>query len=406
MISKAASARAEGTFARLLAPFAVAEFFTDYWETKPLHVGRAAPGNYNSVLTLGALDEYFQAGNLTPSFLRVIKSNVDCELDAWTTIEKRKNTDPYRVVVTEKLFWLFGHGATIIINAAQTAIPSLKSWCAELERELEISIQPNIYITPADAEGFGYHYDSHDVFILQISGSKRWRLYDYHVKLPVAVEPIAAADYEGTTPMQTVEMKAGDLLYLPRGTVHYASTSDEASIHITIGLMSHYKFNLLEDLAVLAREDENFRRALPHGFSDPKQCDLFIEEFTAELRNLIEQVGIKKLLDHNRAAVRNRTANNRSRFIDLVLVDRLTVDSVVSRRDGANSRLEQRGDALTIEFAQQEFSFPHFMFDSLNSLPQDQPIRIRELKGLLSDSGKLELVKTFVRAGLLTIEKI
>jgi ribosomal protein L16 Arg81 hydroxylase len=406
LISRATSAQAEGLFAKLLAPLAVADFFGDYWETQPLHVSRAEPGYYDNVLTPAGLDEYFQAGNLSPSFLRVVKSKVDCELNAWTTIEKRKNTDPYHVVVTEKLFSLFSGGATIIINAAQTAIPSLKSWCAELQRELEIAIQPNIYITPPQGEGFGHHYDPHDVFILQINGSKRWRLYDYHVKLPVIVEPLAAADYEGATPRQTVDMKPGDLLYLPRGTVHYATTSDETSIHVTLALMSHYKLNLLEDLALIAREDETFRRALPHGFSDSKQRDLFIEEFIADLRNLVQQADVKRLLDHNRAAVRIHPINNHSRFTDLIRLDGLRLDSVISRRQGTDFRRDQNDSNLVIKFAEQEFSFPNFMLDSLNSVLQDRPIMVADIRGLLSDAGKLELAKTLVRAGLLTIEKV
>jgi ribosomal protein L16 Arg81 hydroxylase len=406
LISKAASARAEGTFARLLAPVTVADFFGDYWETQPLHVSRAAPGYHDNVLRLSALDEYFQAGNLNPSFLRVVKSNVDCELETWTVIEKRKNTDPYRVVLTEKLFWLFCSGATLIINAAQTAIPSLKSWCTDLQRELEIAIQSNIYITPPQGEGFGFHYDPHDVFILQISGSKRWRLYDYDVRLPVTTEPLAISTYEGATPQQTIDLQAGDLLYLPRGTVHYASTSNEASIHVTVALMSHYKFNLLEDLALIAREHENFRRALPHGFSNPKRRESFIEEFTTELRNLVQQLDIKRLLDNNRAAVRTQPINNRSRFSDLVLLGDLTLDSIVSRRHETDFQLDQNESDLIIKFAQQQFLFPSFMLDSLNSVLQDRPIIVGEIRGLLSDAGKLEFVKTLVQAGLLTIERV
>ena len=35
-------------------------------------------------------------------------------------------------------------------------------------------MQINAYITPPENQGFAAHYDTHDVFVLQVSGSKRW----------------------------------------------------------------------------------------------------------------------------------------------------------------------------------------------------------------------------------------
>lgn len=406
LISKAALLPAEGTFARLLAPFPVEEFFRDHWENKPLHIHRGVVDYYNDVLTLSALDQYFQAGNLAPYFLRVVKSGVDCELDGWTRIDKRKNTDPYRVVVSEKLFSLFGEGATIIINAAQTAIPSLAAWSATLEEELEILVQPNIYVTPPGAGGLGYHYDSHDVFVMQISGKKLWRLYDSPERLPVRTESLAAGDYQTRVPQQSVEMGAGDFLYLPRGTVHRANTSDEASIHITVALMSGYWFDLVEELAGIAQQDEVFRRALPHGFSSAADRAGFVEEFSQRLQALTGSVAIDTLLDRRRADFRNRRLVHReARFADLILLDQLSLNSVVSRRKLVDYRVEPGAENLIIKCAQEELTLPRFMAETLDSLLQDRPYAVRDLKGLISAAGKLELVRKFVRAGLLKIEQ-
>ena len=37
----------------------------------------------------------------------------------------------------------------------------------------------NVYVTPANSVGFVSHFDSHDVFVLQLYGSKNWRVYDH-----------------------------------------------------------------------------------------------------------------------------------------------------------------------------------------------------------------------------------
>ena len=46
-----------------------------------------------------------------------------------------------------------------------------------LEREFSTRFQANIYLTPGNAQGFHPHYDSHDVFVVQLQGTKRWRVW-------------------------------------------------------------------------------------------------------------------------------------------------------------------------------------------------------------------------------------
>src|SRR5439155_21535439 len=72
-------------------------------------------------------------------------------------------------------------------------------------------------------------------------------------------------------PAREIELRAGDLLYLPRGHGHEARTGETMSIHVTLGLYAVTWADLL-CLAVYqaAQSDVRFRRALPPGFaSDP-----------------------------------------------------------------------------------------------------------------------------------------
>ena len=50
--------------------------------------------------------------------------------------------------------------------------------CAETRSgDFSCGCQANVYFTPPRAQGFKTHHDTHDVFILQLLGSKRWRTY-------------------------------------------------------------------------------------------------------------------------------------------------------------------------------------------------------------------------------------
>jgi ribosomal protein L16 Arg81 hydroxylase len=394
-----------GTFSRLISPVTLEDFFRVHWEKAPLHVVRETADYYHDTLSLPELDSYLEQGHLSPYFLRVISNGVDCDANQWTRIEQRKNTEPYRVVEVERLFALFNQGATIIINAAQTAIPTLRAFCASLQGDLRIRLQANLYVTPPCSRGFDFHFDPHDVFIMQISGTKKWRLYDYQVKLPVVAGSLDSNDYEQKSPKQIAEMKPGDLLYLPRGTVHLANTSATSSIHITISLMSRYWFSLLEQLAHVAQKEEPFRHALPHGFSSESEKSTAIEEICERLKEFVANTDIRTFFDDCEAEFSaGQNAARTSRFSDLIQLDNLTLDSIVSLRACIGERLTKDGDRLIVKCDAEIITLPHFMAPTLQSLMHDAPFAVRELGGPVSDSGKLELAKRFVQAGLLRIE--
>ena len=65
-------------------------------------------------------------------------------------------------------------GATLVLQALHRTWPPLIRFGTELAAELGHPVQINAYITPPENQGFAAHYDTHDVFVLQVAGSKRW----------------------------------------------------------------------------------------------------------------------------------------------------------------------------------------------------------------------------------------
>jgi JmjC domain len=396
-----------GTFAWLLAPTTVADFFSRFWETAPLHVCRDAADYYGGLLSVDELDRYFLANNLSPHFLRVIQEGRDCPWSGWTRREKRKNTDPYLVADVEQIFSLFRQGASIVINAGQTAIPSLAEFCRALEPELKVRVQPNVYISPPRMRGLDPHFDPHDVFILQIRGAKEWQLYDYPQKLPVRAAPIDAREYLDKEPQQRVLLRAGDLLYLPRGTVHCAGTTDQSSVHVTVGLMSRYWFHLVEELARLAESDAAFRRTLPHGLNSVEDQAVFAQEFKERLKELVSRVEVATLLERCRAEfVASESKDRRGRFADLLQVSNLGLDSVIVRRTDMAPGIEEDTTSIHVQVGREEISFPLFLRESVRAMLSDVPFAVREIAGPVTDTGKLDLARRFVEAGLLRVVSI
>ncbi|GBG29628.1 Bifunctional lysine-specific demethylase and histidyl-hydroxylase NO66 [Hondaea fermentalgiana] len=175
--------------------------------------------------------------------------------------------------VTEKSMRAHLKSSTVQFFQPQRYVNALWKHMASLEADFDALWGANVYITPPGTQGLAPHYDDVDVFVLQCAGEKRWFVHD-------AAEPhqVLAMEYSedlqrlGKKRMEVV-LRPGDLLYLPRGTTHYAQAEgSEHSVHITLSTHQNQTFyNFLEAsftklLDAAASSDVRFRRGLPVGY--------------------------------------------------------------------------------------------------------------------------------------------
>ena len=130
----------------------------------------------------------------------------------------------------------------------------LKTFSKMLSLSIGVYARLNMYVTPYGKAGFKSHFDSHDVYVLQIEGSKRWRVYPTPlVKYPVSdwgESQLSKFRSRLGKPLLDVVLNAGDALFIPRGFVHEADCKDIASkssqqdietlasVHITLAIMT------------------------------------------------------------------------------------------------------------------------------------------------------------------------
>ena len=77
------------------------------------------------------------------------------------------------------------------------------------------------------------HFDDHDLLVVQLRGTKRWYVSSRPSELNNVWATIPSTPPE-LGPHDTVDVRPGDILYLPRGTWHSVD-SDTASLHVSIG---------------------------------------------------------------------------------------------------------------------------------------------------------------------------
>ncbi len=73
---------------------------------------------------------------------------------------------------------LHDDGATVVLQGLQLTDPHLAKVSNNLALALDHPVQVNAYLSPPAAHGLELHYDLHDVFVVQLEGAKRWRVWD------------------------------------------------------------------------------------------------------------------------------------------------------------------------------------------------------------------------------------
>jgi ribosomal protein L16 Arg81 hydroxylase len=136
-----------------------------------------------------------------------------------------------------------------------------------LGQELGHRFQTNLYLTPPNGKGFTPHWDNHDVFVLQVVGSKHWKIEKDRRALPHPLDTMGDEGRELRGELLSFTLKQGDVIYIPRGYIHAAECGAEPSLHITLGVTGTF----VEDLLVTAvkaavRKHDRLRATLPLGF--------------------------------------------------------------------------------------------------------------------------------------------
>ena len=265
---------------------AAAGFLDTRFEREPVVMHHGDAERFRPLLSIAAVDRKISELDLREGMLSMANANQPIQPADFVAA----NGAVDRVGVAR----LYRRGGTVILNQLHQSDITLAAFCRAVERIFSCHVQTNIYLTPPGSQGFHTHYDSHDVFILQIEGEKAWRLYDRPVDAPYRGESFELGKHPVGEPRQSFTLKAGDCAYVPRGLMHDASTSGEwASLHITCGLLVKTWADLmLEAVSQVCVEDPSFRRSLPPGFANPGfdrgQAQDHFSELVTRLAGLVE----------------------------------------------------------------------------------------------------------------------
>jgi lysine-specific demethylase/histidyl-hydroxylase NO66 len=383
---------ATATLARCLDPVESETFFAKYRERRPLIVPRDEPGRFDDLLSEGDVEKLVCAGAIRYPSCRLVQEGRQIGIGDYTSDVSWR--PPFtKTVDVPRVLEEWEAGATIVLQALHLGWHPLAVFCRALEEALENGVQANAYYTPRGSQGFAVHHDTHDVLILQVAGEKRWLLYEPLLELPLKHQRYSNGLGAHGEPSNDLVLRAGDTLYLPRGWLHQAETSDTDSLHLTIGIAAHTWVDAARAALDAAENEPIFRRSADNG--DGRRLTALLD---AQLDpEVVEQ-------RRRRTFVQSRRPIREDGLSQLRALDRLEADSPLARRETVIADLAELPDRVALCFEGREVWFPaHAAAEVRACFDSDEPFRLSELPGTLDTDGRLVLVRRLVREGFLQI---
>jgi len=176
-------------------------------------------------------------------------------------------------------------GASIVLNDIDTLTPGLKTLRKMLTDFTGGKVECNLYYSQTNHQAFPLHFDVHDVYAFQVSGEKRWHVYEQ-----ISPYPINHINFRGLGKetheknkgkiTQDIVMQRGDFFYLPAGFYHQAICTGNASLHLSFSSVEMIGLEVISQLYEAAVKEAAFRAPINRSLLNK---DLGLEDYLEQL---------------------------------------------------------------------------------------------------------------------------
>jgi len=392
-------------FQDLIYPITIEGFIANYWEKELLLIKREAPSYYESLLSIAKIDEVLDYHRPNKSNLIVVKNQEPMSPSKYENADGSLNLN--------QLYAAYGDGYTVVINGIDRFWKPIKNLCHNTRTFLSHKTVGNMYLTPENQQALSPHYDAHDVFVIQVAGKKHWKIYDATYKTPLldSFQPIFQREHLKNC--KEITLEAGDMMYIPRGVPHEASTSDESSLHLTIGIYPTQWIDFItKSFKNLAQNNIELRQALPIGFLDPNRNPLELSSeikttFSKFLESISEEENIQGALLHLSEEFRlGAQPTSDGHFSHLDEMHKTKLDSYLTKRANMLCKVQQIGAIARIIFPGNVIRGPIGIAPCLKFIAENEGVFQVDEIPMLSEQNKIKLAKRLIRGGLLKVVTI
>ena len=151
------------------------EFASDYWGEQPL-LTRVDAG-FDDLFSVRAVDDLVADRALRTPFVRMASEGTVLSPSLFTG-SGGYGAEIGDQIDSDRVLEQFANGATLVLQGLHRTWQPIAAFTRQLVADLGHPAQVNAYVTPASSRGFDPHYDTHDVFVIQISGAKHWTIHE------------------------------------------------------------------------------------------------------------------------------------------------------------------------------------------------------------------------------------
>ncbi|HET8871097.1 MAG TPA: cupin domain-containing protein [Aquabacterium sp.] len=244
----------------LLGGLSPQTFMRKHWQKKPLLIRQAMPGIKPPV----SRGELFDLAG---------QDDVESRLIVQGASGKGKKTEAdwalhHGPIDRKRLPKLSQPKWTLLVQGLDLHVPQAHDILRQFRFVPDARVDDLMISYATDGGGVGPHYDSYDVFLLQVHGVRRWRVGPIHDPTLVPDMPVKIlANFE---PQEEYLLEPGDMLYLPPRWGHDGIAQGEC-MTCSVGFRVPETTELVRDVLVRLTEELE-----PHDppklYRDPKQA--------------------------------------------------------------------------------------------------------------------------------------
>lgn len=240
----------------LLGGLRPSQFMRRYWHKKPLLIRQAMPGVQPPI----ARADLFALAAQDDVESRLIVRDTPRSDSDWTL---RRGPIPRRALPK-----LDRAGWTLLIQGLDLHLDSARALIEPFRFIPEARLDDLMISYATDGGGVGPHFDSYDVFLLQVHGRRRWRIG--RLPNPQLRPDVPLKILTNFKPEQEWVLEPGDMLYLPPGWAHDGIAEGEC-MTCSVGFRSPSSTELAREVLVRVLEAAETPEGDPI-YRDPKQA--------------------------------------------------------------------------------------------------------------------------------------
>lgn len=232
----------------MLAGLSPAQFMRKHWQKKPLLVRQAFP----DVTPPATLKE-----------LAALAAQDDVEARLVTAFDgewKLKHGPIARLPPMSKPGW------TLLVQGLDQQLDAARALLDQFRFVPDARLDDLMLSVASDGGGVGPHFDSYDVFLIQLAGQRRWRIgaqRDAELRDDVPLKIIA-----NFKPEEEFLLEPGDMLYLPPGWAHDGVAVGPGCVTGSVGFRASTAEGLAAELLPRLLDDVDAGGKL---YADPRQ---------------------------------------------------------------------------------------------------------------------------------------